>query len=67
VHRTVKPIPLGSATASALKEMVSKRQPHASKRLLKKSEKGIWSRRLTPMNMDKPILFNLRLSAFIGG
>jgi hypothetical protein len=38
-----------------------------TRRLLKKSEKGILSRRLTPMNTDKPILFNLRLSAFIGG
>jgi hypothetical protein len=43
--------------------------PHCTRlrRLLKKSEKGILSRRLTPMNTDKPILFNLRLSAFIGG
>jgi hypothetical protein len=40
----------------------------AARRLLKESEKGILSRRLTPMNTtDKPILFNLRLSAFIGG
>jgi len=30
------------------------------KSLLKKSERESWSRRLTQMNADKPILFNLR-------
>jgi hypothetical protein len=35
--------------------------------VLKKSEKSISSRRLTPMDTDESILFNPRLSAFIGG
>jgi hypothetical protein len=34
---------------------------------MKKSDKSILSRRSTPMNADKLILFNPRLSAFIGG
>jgi hypothetical protein len=35
--------------------------------VLKKSDRGILSRRSTPMNADKTILFNRRLSVFIGG
>jgi len=39
----------------------------AFQRLLEKSEKSHLSRRSTPMNADKPIPFNPRLSVFIGG
>jgi hypothetical protein len=34
---------------------------------MKRPDKGILSRRSTPMNADQPILFNPRLSVFIGG
>jgi hypothetical protein len=38
-----------------------------SVRLLIESEKNILSRRSTPINADRPVLFNPRSSAFIGG